>query len=81
MTDDKPNGNSHSESQKLLDPTFEIHISFRPATQEMQCVGPMSQPVIFLGMLEQAKAMYVKEQTKVDRKKKQKGLEIVIPGR
>ena len=77
---DKPNGDSRTEEQKLLDLTFEIHISYKPSTQEIQFVGPMNQPVILLGMLEQVKAMYVKEQMKVDRKKS-KGPEIVIPGR
>ena len=71
-----------SESQKLLDLTFEIHISYKPSTQEMQFVGPMNQPVILLGMLEQVKAMYIKEQMKVDRKVKGKEKSpIVIPGR
>lgn len=80
--ENKSNGTPHrTEEQKLLDLTFEIHISYKPSTQEIQFVGPMNQPVILLGMLEQVKVMFIKEQMKVDRKTKQKGPEIVIPGR
>ena len=33
----------------------EVHIRFNLATGDCECVGPMAQPVLFLGMLDLAR--------------------------